>query len=155
MEIRNDNPIVLNDYRLSDPEHPGSILREELKSRGVRQKDFCAQIGVQPSFLSALIHGNRNITAEIASRLERALDIPATVWLNLQNLYDLERLSPERQPAARPYPIRKPSFAGAVMLRDETVSDEDSAKITLRVTLSPEDTKILYTLASRLKWKVE
>ena len=156
MRVIAESDIVLNDYRLSDSEHPGRILQEELKSRGVRQKDFCAQIGVQPSFLSALIHGNRNITTEIASRLERALDIPATVWLNLQNLYDLERLSPERQPVARPYPIRKPSFAGAVMLRDETsTSAEESVTTTFSVTLPSADTDILYTLASRLKWKVE
>ena len=156
METKNDNPMVLNDYRLSDPEHPGIILQEELKSRGIRQKDFCAQIGVQPSFLSALIHGNRNITAEIASRLERALDIPATVWLNLQNLYDLERLSPERQPATRPYPLRTPSFAGAMMLRDETaIAAERPVATTLSVTLPPADADILYTLASRLNWKVE
>ena len=152
METRNDRPIVLNDYRLGEPEHPGQILQEELKSRGIRQKEFAAQIGVQPSFLSALIHGHRNITPEIATRLERALGIQATVWLNLQNLYDLESLQSDDRPASRPYPIRTYPYAGTLVLRDENVDVPAPQIVTHRVTLPAEDAEILFKLASRLRW---
>ena len=154
METRNDNPIVLNDYRLDEPEHPGRILQAELKSRGIRQKEFCGKLGVQPSYLSAIIHGTRNITAGFASRLESALGIPATVWLNLQNLYDLESLRNDAQSAARPYPLRSYPYAGSLVLRDENAATE-TLTVTRRVTLPADDAEILYKLSSRLKWTLE
>ena len=156
METRNDASFVLNDYRLSEPEHPGRILQEELKSRGIRQKEFCAQIGVQPSYLSALIHGNRNITAEMASRLEKALSIPATVWLNLQNLYDLEMLSADVRTPARPYPILSRRYAEPVVLRDDNLAPHkpDPSVVTLTVTLPAEDADLLNRLASRFNWDI-
>lgn len=48
-----------------EPVHPGGILKEELRSRGIRQKDFAGKIGLQPTHLSALLNGKRNISATI------------------------------------------------------------------------------------------
>ena len=94
METNNKDAVILNDYVGDlEPVHPGSILHEEIRSRGIRQKEFASSIGMQPSHLSALIHGQRNITAAVAVKLEQALDIPANIWLNLQNQYDLGRAS--------------------------------------------------------------
>ncbi len=155
METRNDGTIVLNDYQLGNPEHPGSILQEELKSRGIRQKDFCGAIGVQPSYLSAIIHGTRNISAEMALRLEKALEIPATVWLTLQNNYDLEMLSPERRQPARPYPLRSRISLEPMLLRDENGYGDRRATVTHSVILPIEDTVLLEELASRLNWELE
>lgn len=56
--------------------HPGSVLKRELKARGIKQKDFAEAIGMPASNLSALIKGNRNITESIAIKLEEALGIP-------------------------------------------------------------------------------
>ena len=74
------------------PQHPGTILQEEIKSRGITQKEFAQVIGLQPSHLSALLHGARNISPQLAARLEKALQIPAHVWLNLQTNYNLDTL---------------------------------------------------------------
>lgn len=68
--------------------HPGEVLREELKARGIKQKAFAGQINMQPTHLSELIKGKRNITSDIALRLENALGIPYNNWMNLQSGYD-------------------------------------------------------------------
>ena len=75
-----------------NPVHPGTILKEELKARGIRQKVFAAAIGMQPTHLNALLQGGRNITAQLALRLEAALKIPAATWMNLQESYNLDRI---------------------------------------------------------------
>ena len=83
---------TINETRPFRPQHPGTILQEELKSRGIKQKVFAQTIGLQPSHLSALLHGARNISPQLAARLENALLIPAHVWLNLQANYNLDTL---------------------------------------------------------------
>lgn len=70
--------------------HAGSILKEELRERGIKQKDFAAQIGIRPPHLSELLNGKRSVTEATAQKLEAALDIPASVWLSLQKSYELD-----------------------------------------------------------------
>lgn len=67
--------------------HPGSILKQELQSRGIKQKDFAAIIGMPAPNLNELIKGKRNITEGIALKLEEALGTPFQNWMNLQNRY--------------------------------------------------------------------
>lgn len=67
--------------------HPGSVLKKELKARGIKQKDFADVIGMPAPNLSELIKGKRNITEAIAIKLEEALGIPFQNWMNLQNRY--------------------------------------------------------------------
>ena len=67
--------------------HPGSILKRELKARGLKQKDFSKEIGMPAPNLSELINGKRNVTVAIAMKLEAALGIPYQNWMNLQNRY--------------------------------------------------------------------
>lgn len=70
--------------------HPGEILGEELKARGIKQKAFAEQIGMQSTHLNELIKGKRNVTSDVAIRLENALGIPYKTWMNLQNGYDYD-----------------------------------------------------------------
>lgn len=65
--------------------HPGTILKKELKARGIRENDFAAAICMLPPELRELINGDRDITETIAIKLEDALGIPLRNWLNLQN----------------------------------------------------------------------
>lgn len=81
-----------NDIRPYLPVHPGEILKAELKERGIKQKDFADMIGMRPSHLSALLHGSRNISPQLANRIEEALGIPAQLWLNLQTNYNLDAI---------------------------------------------------------------
>ncbi|MDO4511368.1 MAG: HigA family addiction module antitoxin [Bacteroidales bacterium] len=77
--------------------HPGEILQAELLERGIRQKDFAQRIGMQPSHLSALIHGKRNISPSVAMRLEEALGISAASWLAHQHGYDVDKAAIQRR----------------------------------------------------------
>lgn len=71
------------------PVHPGCILGEELKARGILQKDFAAQIGMQASHLSAIITGVRNITPALAEKISSGLsDVPASFWVDAQEHYN-------------------------------------------------------------------
>ena len=83
-----------NNTRPHLPQHPGTILKLELRERGIRQKAFAEEIGMRPSHLSALLNGYRNISPQVAAKIEAVLQIPAHVWLNLQSNYNLDMLRP-------------------------------------------------------------
>ena len=87
---------------------PGSVLKTELKARGMKQKELAEIIGIQTSHLSELIKGERAINDSIAGKLEEALQIPAIHWIRLQCNYDkskkeLEKLSEEDRAAEVEY----------------------------------------------------
>src|SRR5574344_915144 len=70
------------------PIHPGDILNEESKERKIKQKDFAKQIGMQPSHLNELLHGKRDMTKEIALKIEEALEIDADFWMRCAISYE-------------------------------------------------------------------
>lgn len=72
--------------------HPGYVLRNALEARGVKQKDFARELGVQPSHLSEFIKGKRRATEAFAAKLESALGIAASQWLDMQSEYDCEAI---------------------------------------------------------------
>lgn len=67
--------------------HPGEILKEELKERGVKQKTFAKNLGMQEAHLSEFINGKRNLNEDLAVKLEKLLGIPYSVWMNLHSSY--------------------------------------------------------------------
>ena len=71
--------------------HPGEILKEELRERGITQKEFAASIGMRASHLSELINGKRSITIAIADKLQQALDIDSQSWINMQTQYNYDK----------------------------------------------------------------
>lgn len=70
--------------------HPGEVLKDELDSRNVKQKEFARDIGTSPTVLNEILKGKRNITADVALQLEARLDIPADFWMKLQSQHDLD-----------------------------------------------------------------
>lgn len=70
--------------------HPGGVLKSELEARGLRQKVFATEIGVQPSHLNEVVKGKRNITPAFAEKLEAGLGIPADFWMRMQKSYELD-----------------------------------------------------------------
>ncbi len=73
--------------------HPGETVSDVLKERGLTQKELAVRTGVSEAFLSAVIHGRKDISKGLAMGLEYALDVPASFWLNLQANYDAELLA--------------------------------------------------------------
>ncbi|HUW04664.1 MAG TPA: HigA family addiction module antitoxin [Williamwhitmania sp.] len=70
--------------------HPGEVLKDELDSRNIKQKEFAHDIGTSPTILNEILKGKRNITADIALHLEAQLEIPADFWMKLQSQYDID-----------------------------------------------------------------
>ena len=65
--------------------HPGELLRDDLIERGIKQKAFAQQIGMQPSHLNEFLKGKRNVTEKLAMLLEEHLGIPFYLWMKLQS----------------------------------------------------------------------
>lgn len=70
--------------------HPGELIKDELKERGLTQKRLSEITGIQASVISETITGKRSISLNMAIALEKALGIPADMWMNLQTQYNLD-----------------------------------------------------------------
>lgn len=71
------------------PAHPGDILAEELKARGLTANAAALKMRIPANRLTAIMKGERAITAETALRLAALFGISAQFFMNLQSQYDL------------------------------------------------------------------
>jgi antitoxin HigA-1 len=71
------------------PIHPGEQLAEELTELGISAAELARQIDVPVNRVTAIINGQRGITADTALRLGDRFGISPKFWLNLQKLYEL------------------------------------------------------------------
>jgi addiction module HigA family antidote len=73
------------------PIHPGTILKEEfLEPMAISAYALAKAIGVPRNRVTAILHGDRAISADTALRLGRYFGTSAEFWLGLQTAYDLE-----------------------------------------------------------------
>lgn len=73
-----------------DPIHPGDILLEEfMKPMGISINRLARDIAVPPGRISAIVNGQRAITADTALRLGKYFGVSAELWLGLQADFDL------------------------------------------------------------------
>lgn len=71
------------------PVHPGEVLREELGEMEISAKAFAAALDVPGNRITAILNGQRGVTADTALRLSRYLDTTPEFWLNLQKTFEL------------------------------------------------------------------
>ena len=71
------------------PVHPGEILRDELDELAMSAKAFAEALNVPANRISAILKGQRGVTADTALRLSRYLGTTPQVWLNLQKAFEL------------------------------------------------------------------
>ena len=69
--------------------HPGEHLAEELEELGIPAAALARQLDVPVNRITAIINGQRGITADTALRLGHWFGTSAEFWLNLQTLYEL------------------------------------------------------------------
>lgn len=105
--------------------HPGELLKDELKERDLSQKRLSEITGIKASVISETISGKRSMSLNFAVALEKALNIPAEMWLNLQTQYDLD-------------------VAG--------IARKQSRQKTFPVTVPIEDTKLLKEIVRKFGW---
>lgn len=71
--------------------HPGEILEQEfLIPYNISAYKLAKDIDIPQTRVSAIIKGNRRITADTALRLSKYFGNSAKFWLGLQDDYDLE-----------------------------------------------------------------
>lgn len=85
-----------------NPCHPGEILREYLGAMPV--SEAAERLKVARSTLSRLLNGRAACSAEMALRLSDAFGTEPTLWLDLQQQYDLWHASRRRRPKIAAFP---------------------------------------------------
>ena len=105
--------------------HPGELIKDELLARNITQKRLAELAGIAESVLSEIINGKRSISINTAIALERAIEIPADYWMNLQSQYDLD--------------------TSAIAVRD-------SKKATVTLTIPARDRRRLKEIAHKFGW---
>jgi addiction module HigA family antidote len=105
--------------------HPGEMIRDELKERGMTQKQLAAESGIKPSVLSETINGKRSVSLNVALALEKTLGISADIWMNLQTQYDLDMAN---------------------------IAERGNQRETVSVTIPVKDRNLLQELVRKFGW---
>ena len=100
---------------------PGATIREQLKDRGMSQKEFAFRMDMSEKHISKLINGDVLLTPDVAVRLETVLGVPARFWSNLEAIYreklvkaEAENAMEEDEIIARKFPYKEMSEYGWV-----------------------------------------
>ena len=71
------------------PVHPGEILGEELEELGLSANALAKALDVPTNRVTAILKGQRGITADTALRLSRYFGTTPQLWQNLQKAFEL------------------------------------------------------------------
>lgn len=75
---------------MSDPVHPGAIVREDcLKPLGLSVTEGARRLGVGRQTLSNLVNEKASVSVEMAYRLSKAFGSTPETWLGMQLAFDL------------------------------------------------------------------
>ena len=81
--MKTERKLVSSDHPLP----PGRILRREIEYRGVSREELANQVGRPVEVIDHIISADIAVTACIATDIEKALGINATIWTNLETSY--------------------------------------------------------------------
>ena len=71
------------------PVHPGEILGEDLEELGLSANALAKALDVPTNRVTAILKGQRGITADTALRLSRYFGTTPQLWQNLQKAFEL------------------------------------------------------------------
>ncbi len=71
------------------PVHPGKILADELAETSLTANALAGRLGVPANRITAILKGQRGVTADTALRLARYFGTTPEFWLRLQQTYEL------------------------------------------------------------------
>ena len=72
--------------------HPGFILDRELKKRAIKPSPFALSLGTHRQIISAIIHGKRGLSTQLALNIDNALGFEEGTFALLQTYYDIEQV---------------------------------------------------------------
>ncbi|MBR5037712.1 MAG: HigA family addiction module antidote protein [Prevotella sp.] len=105
--------------------HPGEMIKDELSERGMSQKQLAEMTGIKRSVLSETINGKRSVSLNMAVALEKALCIPADIWMNMQTQYDLDMVN---------------------------INERDNQRETITISIPVRDHNLLQELLRKFGW---
>ena len=71
------------------PVHPGEILADELDELGLSANALAGHLAVPTNRITAIVKGQRGVTADTALRLARYFGTTPEFWMSLQQTYEL------------------------------------------------------------------
>jgi antitoxin HigA-1 len=77
------------------PVHPGEVLKTVLDDAGLSANATALALRIPANRLTAIINGQRSITADTAMRLGRFFGTSAEMWIHLQAKYELQKAEDE------------------------------------------------------------
>ena len=89
------------------PTHPGDVLKEELESRGISQKQFASCLGISYTMLNEILNCKRPVSTDFALMVEAALGINPELLINMQERYNLAKAKTGQNLSLRLMKIRK------------------------------------------------
>ena len=102
-----DPKMIANNLIPSQPVHPGAILKEEIESRGISQRQLAKQMVLSVTLLNEVLNGRRAVSTEYALMYEAALGIDAEPLLKMQSDYNLQTIKADKSFAAKLANIRR------------------------------------------------
>lgn len=92
--------------KLMTPVHPGEILKEEfMRPLSLSANALARAVRVPPNRISAIVNGERGLSADTALRLAKAFGTTPEFWLNLQKQYELDCARDEATDIGRIEPL--------------------------------------------------
>ena len=73
--------------------HPGEILADELVELKMTAAELAREIGVPANRITQITAGKRGISADTALRIGKWFGTGPKIWMNLQQMYDLDVVS--------------------------------------------------------------
>jgi HTH-type transcriptional regulator/antitoxin HigA len=81
--------------------HPGEYLKKEIEERGWTQVYLAKIMGMTKAEVNNLIHGRKDVTPRVASRIATTFQTSVDLWLGLQNMYDMWILQKDKKEMER------------------------------------------------------
>ena len=107
------------------PVHPGEILREEMGERDLSANALAQALDIPANRITAILNGQRGVTADTARRLSQSFGTTPEFWLNLQKTWELRRAEIETEDgnAVRFVPTKGSIVGGRHKDKKERISE--------------------------------
>jgi len=120
---------------------PGEVLAEELKARGMSQTDLAHRTSLSIKHVNQIIKRNAPLSADVALSFERALGIPAKLWLQTEAAWQAHTTAIAARSSSSTFhswltrfPLAALATRGVIGLRDDTATQVEDLLRFFRVT---------------------
>ena len=83
--------------------HPGEVLQMILIEHGITQTELARNLGTVQTKISEICRAKRGISAEMAMKLGKVLNMSPNIWLNLQKNWELSQVDKSKLSKVKPF----------------------------------------------------